>query len=71
VQHYSANRLAAVTFLTPLFGVAAGHLILDEPLSVRFLAAVAMVTLGALLPHYHALRMAARHARVRLLRRGH
>ena len=32
VQHYSANRLAALTFLTPLFGVAAGYLILDEPL---------------------------------------
>jgi drug/metabolite transporter (DMT)-like permease len=69
VQHYSANRLAAVTFLTPLFGVAAGHLILDEPLSVRFLAAVAMVTLGALLPRYQDLRLAARHARIRLSQR--
>lgn len=27
VQHYSANRLAALTFLAPLFGVAAGHLV--------------------------------------------
>ena len=33
VQRYSANRLAALTFLTPLFGVAAGYLILDEPLT--------------------------------------
>jgi drug/metabolite transporter (DMT)-like permease len=50
VQRYSANRLAAITFLTPLFGVAAGHYILDEPLSAGFLIAVAMVTLGTLLP---------------------
>jgi drug/metabolite transporter (DMT)-like permease len=50
VQRYSANRLAALTFLTPLFGVAAGHLILDEPLTPRFLAAVGMVTVGTLLP---------------------
>ncbi len=50
VQRYSANRLAALTFLTPLFGVAAGYLILDEPLSARFLLAVGMVMLGTLLP---------------------
>ena len=48
VQRYSANRLAALTFLTPLFGVAAGYLILDEPLSAGFLIAVAMVTIGTL-----------------------
>jgi len=50
VQRYSANRLAALTFLTPLFGVAAGYLVLDEPLTARFLTAVAMVTVGTLLP---------------------
>ncbi|MBX9773282.1 MAG: DMT family transporter [Xanthobacteraceae bacterium] len=50
VQRYSANRLAALTFLTPLFGVAAGYLVLDEPLTTRFLLAVAMVTVGTLLP---------------------
>jgi drug/metabolite transporter (DMT)-like permease len=50
IQRYSANRLAALTFLTPLFGVAAGHLILDEPLNAQFLIAVCMVTIGTLLP---------------------
>lgn len=50
VQRYSANRLAALTFLTPLFGVAAGYLILDEPLTPRFLTAVLLVMLGTLLP---------------------
>ena len=36
VVRYSANRLSAFTFLTPLFGVAAGHLVLGEPLTRRF-----------------------------------
>ncbi len=36
VARYSANRLSAFTFLTPLFGVAAGHLVLGEPLTLRF-----------------------------------
>ena len=65
VQRYSANRLAAVTFLTPLFGVAAGYLILDEPLTPRFLTAVAMVTLGTLLPRIPVAR-ALRSVRSRL-----
>ena len=33
IARYSANRLSAFTFLTPLFGVAAGHLVLHEPLT--------------------------------------
>ena len=32
IVRYSASRLSAFTFLTPLFGVAAGHLVLGEPL---------------------------------------
>jgi len=49
IVRYSANRLSAFTFLTPLFGVAAGHLVLNEPLSPAFLAAVALTTLGLVL----------------------
>jgi drug/metabolite transporter (DMT)-like permease len=65
VQRYSANRLAALTFLTPLFGVAAGYLILDEPLSAGFLIAVAMVTIGTLLPRLPDGREALRRVRTR------
>jgi drug/metabolite transporter (DMT)-like permease len=65
VQRYSANRLAALTFLTPLFGVAAGYLILDEPLTARFLIAVAMVTVGTLLPRLPDGRAALRRVRSR------
>ena len=49
VARYSANRLSAFTFLAPLFGVAAGHLVLGEPLTLAFAAAVALVAGGLLL----------------------
>lgn len=46
IVRYSAARLSAFTFLTPLFGVAAGHLLLAEPLTHAFLAAVVLVAAG-------------------------
>ena len=49
VKRYSANRLSAFTFLAPLFGVAAGHLVLGEPLTLAFIAAVALVAAGLML----------------------
>ncbi len=49
VVRYSATRLSAFTFLTPLFGVAAGHLVLNEPLTLPFALAVALVALGLVL----------------------
>jgi len=49
VVRYSASRLSAFTFLTPLFGVAAGHLVLNEPLTHAFVAAVGLVAGGLIL----------------------
>jgi drug/metabolite transporter (DMT)-like permease len=49
VVRYSASRLSAFTFLTPLFGVAAGHMVLNEPLTPAFAAAVALVAGGLVL----------------------
>ena len=49
VARYSANRLSAFTFLSPLFGVAAGHWVLGEPLTPAFAAAVAFVAGGLIL----------------------
>ncbi len=49
IARYSATRLSAFTFLTPLFGVAAGHLVLGDPLTAAFAAAVAMVAVGLVL----------------------
>jgi len=49
IVRYSANRLSAFTFLTPIFGVAAGHLFLNEPLTPAFALAVAFVAVGLVL----------------------
>jgi drug/metabolite transporter (DMT)-like permease len=49
VARYSASRLSAFTFLAPLCGVAAGHLVLGEPLTPAFVAAVALVAAGLVL----------------------
>jgi len=49
VKDYSASRLSAFTFLSPLFGVVAGFVILGDPITPPFAAAVALVVLGLLL----------------------
>ena len=49
IVRYSASRLSVFTFLTPLFGVAAGHLVLNEPLTPAFALAVGLVAGGLLL----------------------
>jgi drug/metabolite transporter (DMT)-like permease len=49
IARYSANRLSVFSFLTPLFGVAAGHFVLGEPLTPAFGAAVALVAAGLVL----------------------
>ena len=49
ILRYSASRLSVFTFLTPLFGIAAGHLVLGEPLTPAFAAAAALVVVGLVL----------------------
>lgn len=49
IVRYSASRLSAFTFITPLCGVLAGHLILGEPLTPAFALAVALVAAGLIL----------------------
>jgi len=49
IVRFSASRLSAFTFLTPLFGVAAGHLVLGEPLTPAFALAVLLVAAGLIL----------------------
>ena len=49
IVRYSAARLSAFTFLAPLFGVAGGHLVLNEPLTPAFVVAAALVALGLVL----------------------
>jgi len=49
IVRYSAARLSAFTFLAPLCGVTAGHLVLNEPLTPRFAIAVVLVAAGLVL----------------------
>ena len=49
VVRYSASRLSAFTFLTPLFGVAAGYLVMGDPITPGFALAVVMVIGGLIL----------------------
>jgi drug/metabolite transporter (DMT)-like permease len=46
VRTYSVSKLSAFTFITPLFGVAAGYLIMHDQLSPAFGAAAVLVTAG-------------------------
>lgn len=46
IKTYSASKLSAFTFVTPLFGVAAGYFILGEPLTAAFGVAAVLVTAG-------------------------
>jgi drug/metabolite transporter (DMT)-like permease len=49
IQRFSATRVSAFTFLTPLFGVAAGCLLLREPFTLAFGLAVVLVIVGLVL----------------------
>jgi drug/metabolite transporter (DMT)-like permease len=46
LRHYPATRVAAFTFLTPVLGMAAGVLLLDEPMSGALLLGLAGVAVG-------------------------
>jgi len=46
IKTYSASKLSAFTFVTPLFGVAASYLILNESLTPIFGAAALLVIAG-------------------------
>jgi drug/metabolite transporter (DMT)-like permease len=49
MKNFSASRLSAFTFLTPLFGVAAGHLVAGDALSWSFAVALLLVMAGLVL----------------------
>lgn len=49
VAHYPAGRLSAFSFLTPIFGLLAGLLLLGEPAPASLLTALALVSAGIFL----------------------
>jgi drug/metabolite transporter (DMT)-like permease len=46
VKSYSASKLSAFTFVTPLFGVVASYFILHDPLTLAFALAALLVVVG-------------------------
>lgn len=46
IARYPAGRLSSFTFLTPLFGVLAGAVLLDERISAALVAALILVGIG-------------------------
>jgi drug/metabolite transporter (DMT)-like permease len=59
LTRYTASRLSVFSFLTPLFGVTFGVLLLGESFSTRFLIAVGMVLVGIALVNAPARRRGA------------
>ncbi len=49
IVRHSASRVSAFIFLTPIFGILVGHVVLGEPLSAGFIAAAALVAGGLIL----------------------
>ncbi len=49
MRRYPASGLSSFTFLSPVFGVLGGGLLLGEPLSWRIFAALALIAAGLLL----------------------
>ncbi len=46
ITRYPATKLSAFSFLTPLFGMALGHLLLGEPITPMLATAMALVAAG-------------------------
>ena len=49
MKRYPASKLSAFTVVTPLFGVAAGSIVLHEPISAGFAVAIVFVVAGLVL----------------------
>lgn len=52
IKHYPATRLAVFSFMTPVFGVLAGWLLLDEALTTSVMGAMALVGSGIVLVNW-------------------
>ncbi len=52
LRRYLTSRLSVFSFLTPLFGVAAGVLLLDDTISPRFVLGAILVLVGIVLVNF-------------------
>jgi drug/metabolite transporter (DMT)-like permease len=49
LRHYPATQMSSFTFLTPVFALVFGVMLLDEPLTVRLMLALCGVAAGIVL----------------------
>jgi drug/metabolite transporter (DMT)-like permease len=63
VKAYPASRLSAFVFLTPLFGVLEGALLLGEPVTYQLLVALVLVSIGIYIVNRPAGRLASKYPR--------
>jgi len=55
LRRYLASRLGVFSFMTPLFGIAFGVWLLDEPLEASFVMGAIFVLIGVVLVSGHGL----------------
>jgi drug/metabolite transporter (DMT)-like permease len=48
MRRYQASRLGILSFMTPVFGIIAGVVLLHEPLKINFIAGALLIMLGIL-----------------------
>lgn len=48
LRRYQASRLGILSFMTPVFGIIAGVVFLNEPLKINFIAGAVLIMLGIL-----------------------
>jgi drug/metabolite transporter (DMT)-like permease len=46
IKHYPASQVSSFVFLTPVFGVIAGAMLLHEPITPRLIVALALIAFG-------------------------
>ena len=54
LKKYGAVSLHSFMFIMPIAGVALGGMVLDEPISLKILLALAFIVFGILVVHWHA-----------------
>jgi drug/metabolite transporter (DMT)-like permease len=52
LRRYLASRLTVFSFLTPLFGVSFGVLLLDDPIGLPFVVGALLVLSGIVLVNW-------------------
>jgi drug/metabolite transporter (DMT)-like permease len=59
IKHYAASNVSSFVFLTPVFGVLAGALLLNEPITSRLLVALVLIAAGIYVTNRSGARAAA------------